>query len=136
MSKNKQHTTVIIDLKPSGNLSRLNTALHLLAVGAGIANALPTPIKLAIIIMILANFILTGRDLKLESRKICYSGKGGWKIITGNETDMIEILSSTVISTWIIFLHIKAKKPIIIFHDAMDEKNFRQLIVMLKMTPP
>jgi hypothetical protein len=134
MIDNKQSTVFIADIKPSRNLQSLSVFIHLTAIGASFVNAIPILIQLVLTTLILANFLMLDGNLKSESRQIKYSEKGGWEIITGKDIDTFELLGSTVISTWVIFLHLNGKAPIIIFYDAMDKKDFRQLIVKLKMT--
>lgn len=134
MTLTKQSANFFAELKPSRRLRYLIAVIHLLTTGACLANALPTAIKLGVITLIAANFIRVNRNLNSESKQIWYSGKSGWEISTAVDHEAIEIVGSSVISTGVIFLHSKDKLPIVIFQDALDERDFRQLIVLLKMT--
>jgi hypothetical protein len=134
MTLTKQSATFFAELRPSRHLRYLISVIHFIATAACFANALPIVIKLGVITLIATNFIRVNRNLKSESRQIKYSGKNGWEISTAVDREAIEIVGSSVISTNVVFLHLKGKAPIVIFHDALEERDFRQLIVWLKMT--
>ncbi len=134
MRVTKQISTFEAALKPSRIFQRLNLCLHLIAFSACLANALSIQLKLLISVLVIVSFIGTRRTLNSESRIIKLTDKSGWGLISQNSNDAIEILGSSVITTFAIFLHLKNKVPLVIFHDAMNEEAFRQLIVKLKIS--
>lgn len=130
----KQNSTFEAAFKPSRTFQRLNLYLHLIAFSASIANTLPIQLKLLVAALIIVNLAGTHRTLKSESRMIKHTEKNGWELISENSNDTIEILGSSVITPFAIFLHLKSNAPIVIFYDAMPEDIFRQLLVKLKMS--
>lgn len=124
----------LAELKPSKNLQRLFIVIHCLALGASAANALPLAAKLAIIFLIGLNFKIGFSRLKNEHRKIRYSEKLGWTVSDGGNFVAVIIAKTTVITTFFIFLHLQNKAAILIASDALNEGDYRQLIVKLKMT--
>lgn len=69
-----------------------------------------------------------------EKRSIKHSEKLGWQISNGGDFEVVEILTSTVITTVFIFLQIQDKPTIIIANDALSEDDYRRFIVKLKIT--
>jgi hypothetical protein len=134
LTQKKHCTPFIAELKPSIKLQRLVIASHLIALAAGIANALPFTLKLCIATLIGLHFKMRFPSLKTERRNIRYTEKLGWEISEQGDFEAAVILKSTVISTFFIFLHIQNKPSILIANDALNEDDYRQLIVKLKMT--
>ena len=134
MFANKQSTPFVAKLRPSTFLQQLSLVVHALASIASITNALPLAIKLFVLALVLLNGSLAYRKLRLESRKIRCNEKRGWAVAWQADFENVEVLGSTVITTFCVFLHLQGKPPILIARDAMDENNYRRLIVQLKMT--
>jgi hypothetical protein len=130
----KHGAPFVAELKPSKKLQRLLIAIHLIALGANIANALPFALKLGIAVLIGINFKINFPSLKIEQHKIRYTEKLGWEISEGGDFKAVHILRSTVVTTFFIFLQIQNKPTILIANDALDENIYRQLIVKLKIT--
>ncbi len=130
----KLSTPFVAELKPSLKLQRLLIVIHVIALGACFANALPLQLKLITALLIGVNFKLTFPPLKIERRKISYTDKQGWQICDGGEFLSVDILKSTVITTFFIFLHLRDKPTILIANDALNEDAYRELIVRLKIT--
>ena len=109
--------------------------MHVLALGSSIANTLPIAIKLALLIGIIMHLGLTNKRLKSEQHKIKHTEALGWEISDGNDFEPIQILNSTVITTFAIFLHFNKnahKQAVLIVNDALSEDDYRRLIVRLK----
>jgi hypothetical protein len=121
-------------LKPSIKLQQFNLAAHGLALIAILLNNLPWLVRIAIAVIVAADFWIQHQRIKNESRTIIYNDRLGWQLITGGDLKPIEILPSTVVTPAVIFMHIKASPAQIIVHDALDEDDFRRLIVKLKLT--
>jgi hypothetical protein len=130
----KQATPLLIELKPSKKLQQLVAIIHLIAIGASIANALPVALKAGLVVLIGLNFKFTYPKLNNEQPKIKYSEKAGWEISNGGDFEAVEILKSTVITTFIIFLQVKNQPALLVANDALSEDDYRQLIVKLRMT--
>lgn len=108
--------------------------MHILALGASIANALPFVLKLGLASLIGLNFKMNFHRLKIERRKIRYAEKLAWEISYGGDFETVDILKSTVITTTFIFLQMQDKPTILIANDALGEDDYRQLVVRLKIT--
>lgn len=134
MYEQKQSAPFLAELKPSKKLLGLSFGFHFIALVACLLNALPFIIKLTVAAFIMLSLWISYRRVKSESCKISYTEKTGWQISGGNGFESVEILGSTVVTIFVVFLHLKHKPPIIIAYDALDDKEYRKLIVKLKMT--
>jgi hypothetical protein len=59
----------------------------------------------------------------------------GWELADGNDYQPIQILNSTVITVFAIFLHFNKnahKQAVFIANDTLSEDDYRSLIVRLK----
>jgi hypothetical protein len=131
----KKHGALFVaELKSSKKLQRLAIAIHVIALVAGIANALPLMLKLGLSALIGLNFKINFPKLNIETRKIRYTEKLGWEISEGGDFEAVKILKSTVATTTFIFLQMQNNPTILIANDALGEDDYRQLIVKLKMT--
>lgn len=133
------HTHKIIlpflaELKPSKLLQQINSVIHLAAWLACFANALPLLVQMGVAYLIGADFWFYFKRLKSEQHLISHSETKGWQLANSGDFENIQILSSTVITTFLIFLHIANKPSVLIAHDALSAEDFRRLIVKLKMT--
>lgn len=134
MITKKHGAPFVAELRPSKNLQRLVIVIHVIALGASIANASPFMLKLGIVALIGLNFKINFPRLNNEQRKIRYTEKLGWEISEGGDFEVAAVLRSTVVTTAFIFLQMQNKSTILIASDALSEDDFRQLIVKLKMT--
>ena len=134
MIAKKQSAPLLIELKPSKKLQKLVAIIHFIAIGASIANALPIAVKVGLVALIGLNYKFNFPKFNNEQRKIKYSEKAGWEISNSGDFEAVEILKSTVITTFIIFLQAKNQPALLIANDALNEDGYRQLIVLLKMT--
>jgi len=109
--------------------------MHALALGASIANALPITLKLVLLTGISIHLWFISKRLKDKRYKIKQSEALGWELSDGNDFKAIQILNSTVITTFAIFLHFTQnahKQSLLIASDALTEDDYRRLIVRLK----
>ena len=134
MIAKKHGAPFVTELISSKKLQRLVIVTHLIALGASVSNALPLILKLVLAVLIGLNFKLNFPSLKNEQRKIRYTKKLGWEISEGGDFEAADILKSTVVTIFFIFLQIQNKPTILIANDALSEDDYRQLIVKLKMT--
>lgn len=131
----KLEPSLPLELKPSQQLKQLLIAMHALALGASIANALPITIKLALLTGIFLHFRFTMKRLESEPHKIKHTEALGWQVFDGSDFKPVQILDSTVITTFAIFLHFTDdahKQSLLILNDALSEDDYRRLIVRLK----
>lgn len=134
MSK-KHEPSLSVELQPSRRLKQLLIIMHLLALASSIANALPVIVKLAMVIGIGLHLYFVLTRLKSDQYVIKHSETSGWEIASDNDFKPIQILNSTVITLFAIFLHFNKnahKQSVLIVNDALNEDDYRRLIVRLK----
>ena len=141
----KSKNTLLLVLKPSKQLKKMVIFVYTIALGACLANALAFTIKISLFALIGIQCWLAVRRLNAEHYSIRHSEALGWEISERNEFASIEILKSTVITTFALFLHFKHryqaqswqpgdKKSLLVLCDALNEEDYRCLIVKLKTT--
>jgi toxin CptA len=134
---NKHEPLLLVELKPSKRLKRFFVILYVLALGSSIANALPIIVKLTLLAGICMHFRFMNQRLKNEQYIIKHTETSGWEISSGNDFKQIQIMNSTVITVFVIFLHFADnanKQSVLIVNDALSEDDYRRLIVRLKTT--
>ncbi len=134
LHRKKQDAPFLVELKPSRMVQRMLIVIHFIALAASIVNALPLPLKLGTAALVGLNYRLTLPRFNKEQRKIRHTEKRGWEISAGNDFEAVDLLNSTVVTTFFIFLHLQNKPSILIAKDALSEGDYRQLIVKLKMS--
>jgi hypothetical protein len=134
----KYDPSLLLELKPSKRLKQLLISAHVLALGACLANALPLAIKLGLSAGICLHLGVVIRHLNNPRQIIKYTEASGWEILEGNDFEPVRIINSTVITVYVIFLHVirqsAGKKTIIVLNDALSEDDYRFLIVKLRTT--
>ena len=141
----KSESGLLLTIKPSRRLKKTVIFIHTLALGASVANALALAIKIGLVTLICGHCWLTVRRLNAEHYTIKHTDASGWQVSEGNDFASVEILKSTVITTFALFLHFKYcsqaqswtashKKTRLILNDALADENYRCLIVKLKTT--
>jgi hypothetical protein len=134
LPKSTASPSLHLTLNPSIKLQQFNLAAHGLALIAVFLNNLPWLLRIAIAVIVASDLWIKDKRIKNESRIITYNDRSGWQLKTGANLESIDILTSTVVTPAVIFLHTKARPAQIIVHDALDEDDFRRLIVKLKLT--
>lgn len=113
--------------------------LHVFAIVAASLNALAISYKLIIIGLILISFLYHLKSqIDFSGFTIRHSEAFDWEIaLIEHEFQQIEILKSTVITPYVIFLHFKLpkkqKQTAVICADALEGGEFRKLLVELKI---
>jgi toxin CptA len=133
--QNKHEAPLLMALKPSRKLKLLLVIIHLLALGSSLAAALPIAVKLSLLSGICLHLAFTVKHCQSTQYNIKHTEISGWEIADGNDFASIQILDSTVISVFSIFLHFNKnaqKQSVLIVHDALSEDDYRRLIVRLK----
>ena len=131
----KLEPSLLLELKPSQRLKQLLVVMHALALGASIANALPIAVKLLLLTGICIHFRFTIKGLEKKQYKIKHTEALAWEIADGNDFKPIQVLNSTVITVFAVFLHFTDnthKQSVLIVNDALSEDDYRRLIVRLK----
>ena len=139
MSK-KSAPPLFFTLKKSRRLIQILSVVHSLAALASMLNGLPLSFKLLAFLAVIASFKYYSLlyDKKFQPFFIRYSEETGW-LVSENKTDFqtIEILSTSVVSQYVIALHFhrqdKKHHSRVIFYDALTTKDYRALVVALKV---
>jgi len=133
----KHEPSLSVELNPSKRLKQFLVIMHVLALASSIANALPITVKLALSTGTCIHLWFMIKRLKNERHKIKQSEALGWEVSSGNDFKSVQILNSTVITIFAIFLHFTdnaRKQSVLIVNDALSEDDYRRLIVRLKTT--
>jgi len=141
----KYQAALLLTLKPSKRIKKMVIIIHILALGASIANTLVFAIKISLFVLIGIHCWLAVRRLNTEHYTIKHTDAFGWEVLDGQDFASIEILKSTVITTFALFLHFKHKsqaqswksghkKTLLVLNDALTAEDYRYLIVKLKTT--
>jgi toxin CptA len=141
----KYQTVLLLTLNPSKRSKKWVIFVHIIALGASVANALVFAIKISLFASIGIHCWLTVRRLNTEHFAIRHTDALGWELSEGYDFTPVEILKSTVITPFALFLHFKFshqaqtgkpgdKKALLILSDALNEEDYRCLIVKLKTT--
>jgi hypothetical protein len=133
----KHEASLLLALKPSKRLKQLIIFIHVLALGACTVNSLPIAVKLGLSAAICIHLWITLRHSKNEHHRIKHTEASGWETSSGsNDLESVQILNSTIITTFAIFLHTRSqntgKQAMLILSDALSEDDYRRLIVKLK----
>lgn len=127
---------LLLQLHESKRLIKVMEFIHVLALVACVLNSLPVLIKCVLFIVICSHFYFQRQQLKGQQVTIKYTETAGWEITESGEFVAVQILPSTVISIFAIFLHLKkadkSKQMVLIVSDSLAEDDYRHLIVTLK----
>lgn len=118
-------------------LIRLLALGYVLAFSACFLNALPLAIRLSVAMLVASHGFFTLKKWAREHWQLDYDEKNGWQLFEFSRLRSIEILPTTVVSWYFIFLHYQFDGKNfyrLIFKDAPAQNinDFRQLIVTLK----
>ncbi|MGR8998874.1 MAG: protein YgfX [Gammaproteobacteria bacterium] len=139
----KSESSLLLTIKPSKRLKKMVICVHSLALAASMANALTIAIKISLFAIISLHLWFAIRRLNAENYTIKHTDAFDWEISEGHGFSSIEILKSTVITTFVLFAHFKlksgtgypksgAKKTLLVLRDSLAEDDYRYLIVKLK----
>lgn len=137
MQKNYQ-PPLLLEIKYSEHLTRVMEFIYVLALAASVMNSLPILIKCALLMTICSHFYLQFKRLKNQPYSIKHTDALGWELSDGGDFETIQVLPSTVVSVFAVFLHLKkankSRHHLVIFSDALAEDDYCRLIVRLKTT--
>ncbi|MDD5126321.1 protein YgfX [Methylovulum sp.] len=146
----KHNVSLHLTLKPSMRLKWLLGLVHLLALFACLSSFLPVISQFALTLMLAVHFRVTSARSKNNRHTINYSRASGWRIAKNDGVVAVEILPTTVITTYAVFLHVeikgtdahissvapflrrKKRQSILIAADMLSDDDYRRLVVTLK----
>ncbi|NOS87248.1 MAG: hypothetical protein HOP34_01680 [Methylococcaceae bacterium] len=135
----------VTTVRPSKHLCRWLIAMHTLALLACWANAWPGGLKLLASVAVCASAAWTVRQTKAHTFTLKHSNALAWQIQDDSGWHSIDILQSTVITRFAVFLHYQYKDKNrvlgfarvhthLILSDALPEDAYRQLLVKVNTT--
>jgi hypothetical protein len=118
-------------------LIRLLMVGYVLTIVACFLNALPLVLKISLAVLVLCHAWRTVKKLTSENWQLDFDDENSWQILEASTTKNLQILPSTVISRYFIFLHYQIENQKfyrLIFKDALlpNINDYRQLLVTLK----
>ena len=141
----KSEFGLLLIIKPSKRLKKAVIFIYLLAVGAAMVNALDVAVKIGLCAVICAHGWFAVRRVNTGNQAIRHTEALGWEVLEGRDFVPVEILKSTVMTTFALFLHFKhasqaqswkpgRKKTWLVLNDALTGDDYRRFIVELKTT--
>ncbi|WP_143735103.1 protein YgfX [Methylocaldum sp. 14B] len=113
------------------------TAVHALAAFASLANPLPAWTRLGLLGAVLFSLFLCRREYSLNPavRELVLKPGGECEIFPPSGMQSGTVLDSSIVTTWIVILHIKTETKthaVTVCRDGMDAESFRMLRVYLR----
>lgn len=134
----KTEPSLTLAVAPSARLNTCLIMVHVFALTACMANALPIFAKVGLVVGVIIHFLIINKRLKNQCWTIRHSDAFGWQVFIDGQFETIQILYSTVITTFVILLHFQYKNGtrchLAVLNDALTTADYRQFIVRLKTT--
>ncbi|MDD2723458.1 MAG: hypothetical protein PHH59_05460 [Methylovulum sp.] len=144
----------VFSLSPSKRLQMCARIMHLLALYACLANALPLMVQCGVAIVVMVHYRLASTRCKFEWQTLRYTEAFGWEMAKSGEFVAVRLLPDTVITAFALFLHVEIldsrthikrssifgynqtqnKPALLILPDSLAQDGFRALVVKLKTT--
>ena len=105
--------------------------LYIWAIFSCFTNDLSVGLQLGLAVVVLLHFVY----LKPFKKTVLTHTETGWQIVEARQMINIDVLPSTVICPFAVFLHFKQDdsfKTLLIMSDALLPEDYRRLIVRLK----
>jgi len=128
-----------VDVKQSKYLLIFIGGVHGLAIISSLFIAVIISLKLLIILLVCDSlyFHLRRYQKAYYQFSLKYTKEFAWEIFDKNRLTSISILNSSVLTSFVIILHLqigKRQRTALIFLDAASAEDYRQLLVALKIT--
>lgn len=128
-------------IKPSKYQNIFFNGLHLLAVLTLIELKVSMLLQAVLGLLLILHYSYYRRQYFADRNTISlrYSRTSGWQLNNRQQFETIEIQPTTFISPWIVIIHYCFESPnravhsIVCFKDALCLKEFKRLIVLLKI---
>nr|WP_305907728.1 protein YgfX [Methylomarinum sp. Ch1-1]MDP4520503.1 hypothetical protein [Methylomarinum sp. Ch1-1] len=127
----------IFAIEHSQRLNGLILSTHLLAAAGCWLNSLALSNRLILLVFLLSSlFIQLWRYNKKQIVSLKYSEHGGWELVLINDLCIpVEFEATSVLTVWMMLLSCKIgrqKKIIVVFSDALSDKDYRTMLATLK----
>lgn len=122
-------------------LIKLLVIIHSLAGFASLANGLILTYKLIALLTVGYSlfFYLRRYHFQFQTSRLRHNENSDWSIAMTKNGDFqdLEILPSSVVTSWLIVLHFRLENckqhSLVIFNDALNNQDYRRLMVALKI---
>ena len=142
-SSKKSAIVQVFTINKSPLLLQFLIITHSLAAFASLTNALPWIYKLIALITVGLSLFLSLRRYHYCYNPYCirYNKASNWQLaITKADFQTLTILPSSVITVWLMVLHVRVENGnhynLVIMNDALIDQNYRALAVTLKIAEP
>jgi hypothetical protein len=129
---------LILAILPSARLKQCLGIFHVLALIACMANTLPLVFKMALMAGIAVHYGFIHKRVLNQCHTIRHTDVFGWQIGVDGQFEAMQVLDTTVLTRFVIFLHYKYQNTvrcnIAIPCDALTADDYRQFMVRLKTT--
>jgi len=135
----KYEKTTEFAINKSFLLIKLLIGIHFVSMCSLYFTSIALVYKLVLFFAIIISLLIyINKELNFSGMTIRHSSFGGWDVaFNEHEFQPIEILSSTVVTPYFVFLHFKKqgmrKQAILILVDALSIDKYRELVVQLKI---
>jgi hypothetical protein len=133
-----QEPQLLLEPKPSKCLLRMLILVHGLGVVACLISDLPVILKSTLPALICLHFYVVARHINSVQYKVRHSDAFAWEVWEKDGFEPVRVLSSTVVTDFAVFLHIKrenaTRRSIVILNDALSKDAYRALVIRLKTT--
>ncbi|MCF7987969.1 MAG: hypothetical protein K9L60_10415 [Methylovulum sp.] len=126
---------------PSVWLNRLVLVIFALALFACLANSLPLLVKVSLAVLTVGYFVSLRQRLKKRQFTFRYTDTKSWAFSETEEFVSIEILPSSVVTNYAVFLHFKTlgeaastQSAVLLVADSLTDEAYRTFIVKLLTT--
>ena len=128
-----------VEVKQSNYLLAFIISMHSLAFLSSLFLAVLMPLKLLVLMFVCISLYFYLRRYQ-QGFYLCtlkHTTEFSWELFNNNQLTGIRILNSSVLTSFIIILHVETNKKhqtLLICRDAVSAEAYRQLFVALKIT--
>lgn len=125
-----------IRLKPSWIFIALILCIFFTSIGLVVSLSISSKIKLLLLILIVVYLLWVIKSARTV-QKLRYLQTGDWLIITKKDQFIGRIASDSTVTRWVVILRFEVpnrwfKYSVVVFHDALDDVLYRQLVLQLR----
>ena len=128
-----------VEVKQSSYLLTFIISVHSLAFLSSLFLAVSIPLKLFVFMLVCYSlyFHLLRYKQGFYLCTIKHTTEFSWELFNKNQLTSIRILNSSVLTSFVIILHLeinKKRRNVLVCRDAVSAEAYRQLLVALKIT--
>lgn len=129
------------DINPSKTMKTLIVSLHGMALMASCLNGLEIIAQVILALLVLISLFLQLWVYNAETHiRLRYSEYSGWALVlTGDQYQSFVLNESSILTTWVAVLYCtldQKQRVVVVFHDSLPYRNYRRLLVILRVSGP